>query len=1057
MKLQRHAFLGLVLAALAAFTAPGCNRAYYRRQADRDAYGLVRSKAHHPHWALLEKFSIHIDPRSRMFDPGSPDCPALPQDDPHAHELMHCVDGKRGYPDWHKDGEVDTVENPAWSAYMIPDENGIVQISADDAVRLGFLHSRNYQQEMEEVYLSALDVSFERFRFDSQFFAGYAATYTADGPDRPGAGGNSSSELNLRTFSNGQRSISMQKLFTTGGTLVVGLANQLVWQFSGPNNYTPTTLVDFSLVQPLLRNAGRDRVMERLTVSERTLLANVRAMEQFRQGYYVEVMTGRAAGGGPSRRGGVFGAGLEGFTGVGGGFGRVATTTTAAGGNAGGGQGAGAAAVGGYLGLLQNLQDIRNQEDNILRLRSNLFRLEETLVELRTRTGEEGLVNNILRQDLQVAQARQALFNAESRLLNARNAYQTSVDSFTNTLGLPPTLCIAIRDRLLEPFQLVDPVTYAETRSMDELTRRFGEARQRVIDHVITEQSIDPVDPTITRVVRRLPKYEGLAEDLNELKRLLGELSELRTRLMNEHLPRVHSDLDDFAKARERRKQNMQKIHAWVEAARKEPCPLLPIPSLNQEVFNTTRLDNGLADLRAKLRTLETKFGTAYDTHLDERTARIDAVLERTPDDEEKLFAAIYTGILYPRTTVENGGGKISDIIVDLPGDLLALQLVQARARTERIELAPVDLRWERAIQVADKYRRDLMNARATLVDTWRLIRFNANQLESSLDLVFSGDISNFGQSPINLQSSTGRLRVGLQFDAPLTRLSERNTYRQALIEYQQARRNFYAFEDTVARALRQELRTIAANQINFELQRLAVLEAARQVDRNEDIRIDQELTGQASGATAARDAVSALTDLLDAQNNFMSIWVNYEAQRRFLDLDLGTMQLDPEGIWIDPGEIGQDYGSVDPWDRCADDQKLFDDALPEDITRDLEELPPAEEADESKARMEMRETDMLLNDPATKDDADALPLQPLPPQPMLQPQSRRSGLRQPEMVAPVVTELQLNSVVDPAPLPPATTPERTRYSPQAGSTHRLRTPAQPVSAERVANPFRRE
>ena len=119
-----------------------------------------------------------------------------------------------------------------------------------------------------------------------------------------------------------------------------------------------------------------------------------------------------------------------------------------------------------------------------------------------------------------------------------------------------------------------------------------------------------------------------------------------------------------------------------------------------------------------------------------------------------------------------------------------------------------------------------------------------------------------------------------------------------------------------MARGLRQELRTVANNEINFEQQRLAVLEAARQVDRNEDIRIDGELSNQAAGVTAARDSVSALTDLLNAQNNFLSIWVNYESLRQSIDLDLGTIQVNCEGLWIDPGEIGHDYGKVDPWLR---------------------------------------------------------------------------------------------------------------------------------------------
>jgi hypothetical protein len=89
---------------------------------------------------------------------------------------------------------------------------------------------------------------------------------------------------------------------------------------------------------------------------------------------------------------------------------------------------------------------------------------------------------------------------------------------------------------------------------------------------------------------------------------------------------------------------------------------------------------------------------------------------------------------------------------------------------------------------------------------------------------------------------------------------------------------------------------------------------AAQQIDRNEDIRINGELTAQGARATAARDAVSALSDLLAAQNAFLAQWAAYEALRRGLDLDLGTMQLDGEGIWIDPGSIGEEYGQYDPW-----------------------------------------------------------------------------------------------------------------------------------------------
>ena len=255
------------------------------------------------------------------------------------------------------------------------------------------------------------------------------------------------------------------------------------------------------------------------------------------------------------------------------------------------------------------------------------------------------------------------------------------------------------------------------------------------------------------------------------------------------------------------------------------------------------------------------------------------------------------------------------DVVEDLTRELIELQLLQGIVRTQTVELQEVDIRIDQAIDVARNYRRDWMNARGRLVDQWRLLQFNADQLQGALDIVFSGDIGNVGDNPFNLRADRGHLRAGVQFDAPLTRLGERNAYRQSLIEYQQARRAFYLFEDQVAQGLRGRLRSLTTFQINFELNRLGVLEAARQVMLNTFIDQEEQRT-LTTRVTAARDAVQALTDLLNAQNQFMLVFISYEVQRLALDFNLGTMQLDAEGLWIDPGKIGPDYGSFDPWLR---------------------------------------------------------------------------------------------------------------------------------------------
>ena len=64
---------------------------------------------------------------------------------------------------------------------------------------------------------------------------------------------------------------------------------------------------------------------------------------------------------------------------------------------------------------------------------------------------------------------------------------------------------------------------------------------------------------------------------------------------------------------------------------------------------------------------------------------------------------------------------------------------MQARARADSITLVPIDLDSNLALKIASDFRRDWMNSRAALVDAWRLIEFNADNLESTLDVVFEG------------------------------------------------------------------------------------------------------------------------------------------------------------------------------------------------------------------------------------------------------------------------------------------------------------------------------
>jgi hypothetical protein len=82
---------------------------------------------------------------------------------------------------------------------------------------------------------------------------------------------------------------------------------------------------------------------------------------------------------------------------------------------------------------------------------------------------------------------------------------------------------------------------------------------------------------------------------------------------------------------------------------------------------------------------------------------------------------------------------------------------------------------------------------------------------------------------------------------------------------------------------------------------------------------------------------------LLGAQNELLGIWVAYEIERLNLDLQLGTMELDPQGQWIDPGPIEQDKSETNQPQPDELEQALEPESIPlsEPLPlQDIVELP---------------------------------------------------------------------------------------------------------------------
>lgn len=811
----------MAVAVGVGLAASGCHRGHYREQADVAAYAAVEGATANPQYQLAG-YGIGVDPRSRLYDPTDPDCPPMPPDDPDSHRLMECVDGHRGWKHWERNGNLADVEVSDYRAWLPYDDEGRVKVDLGGVVELARLHSRDYQSQLETLYLSALDVTAERFRFQSQFFGGNLTEFSRVGSIRNG--GDDSTTISSGT------GLRMRRITTTGGTFVAGMANSIVWQLAGPDTNSYSSLLNFAISQPLLQFAGRPRVMETLTRSERNLLANVRQYDRFRQGFYLDVATGSGGGGGLTRAGGLFGgSGLSGFTGVGfGGFGGVgAVGVTSSGGFAGGG-GVGANGAGGFLGFLQQQQFIRNQRTRIAALRDTWLQLDAAF--------DAGRLENRFQVDF----ARQAYYSGQSELLNVVAAYESALDLFKIRIGLPPDIPFELKDPFFDQFNLID----------SELTQLQNEVAERF--EALAAARADGRGVASVKVV------PDLSSRLLQMKDVLTN----DLQIVETNLPQRRRILEELSQRTELHENNFDS-RAISPAALDDRVSLLRT--------DRVRLANEVTEQAALVEQLL-------------RDADLEPV-ERIRAERETL-------------------SRVS-------ASLLEVSLWQARTRLHAVTLVSVRVTPETAFQVALARRPDWMNAKASLVDTWRLIEFNANALKSNLSVNVTGDVGTKGNNPLNFDDANGTLRAGVQFDAPLTRLIERNQYRQSLIDYQQARRSLMAQRDEIHRGLRARLRQIHLDQFNLELRRLAVDVAITQTDiarlklaEPEKPVGDGKAAAPSASPTVARDLVDALLNLQQSQATFISVWGDYEIQRRLLDFDLGTMSLDERGLWTDPGSV---------------------------------------------------------------------------------------------------------------------------------------------------------
>ena len=249
------------------------------------------------------------------------------------------------------------------------------------------------------------------------------------------------------------------------------------------------------------------------------------------------------------------------------------------------------------------------------------------------------------------------------------------------------------------------------------------------------------------------------------------------------------------------------------------------------------------------------------------------------------------------------------------------LFVTQTQVRVFLIDLTPVNLELERAIQIALENRLDLMNAKGQVTDAWRNVEVAGNALLADLNLRYSGTLATDPGSDgiFRFDASASNHLFGIEYDAPLTRRAERNAYRAAQITYQRARRAYMNNRDVIVQQIRLDLRNLDLNRRQFEIARERILTAASQVEESElNLRTERE-----PESNLTLFLLNALNSLLDAKNALIGNWVAYETARLSLYRDFDLMNIDARGVWTNEQDLRTLGG---PGDGSSDVPRLLGD-----------------------------------------------------------------------------------------------------------------------------------
>ncbi len=149
-------------------------------------------------------------------------------------------------------------------------------ITLPRAVAIATAHNRDYQNQRELLYISALDLRLARHKFETQYFGGLSGGYNADRNDEAWG-----LEANL----------GFNRLLKTGALITTKVSAAWLDILTGNVEGGLNSILTASITQPLLRGSDPTVVLEDLTQAERDALYQIRSFNRYRKTFVVSVVT----------------------------------------------------------------------------------------------------------------------------------------------------------------------------------------------------------------------------------------------------------------------------------------------------------------------------------------------------------------------------------------------------------------------------------------------------------------------------------------------------------------------------------------------------------------------------------------------------------------------------------------------------------------------------------------------------------------------------------------------------------------------------------------------